>query len=48
MSDYSLGMQKLEVSQSDGAVCLKLLDGYHSSHLVLLNAFVLGVSKNLI
>ena len=48
MVDHSLGMQELEVSQDDGAVCLQLLDAYHSSQLVLLNAFVLGVSKNLI
>ena len=40
MFDHSLGMQELEVSQGDGAVCPKLLNGYHSSQLVVVNAFV--------
>ena len=41
-------MHGLNVSQDDGAACLKLFDDYHFSPLVLQNFFVLGVSKNLI
>ena len=31
MVGHRLGVQELKMSQSDGAVCLKLLDDYRSS-----------------
>ena len=41
-------MEVWEVSQGDGVVCLKIIDDYHSSELILLNVFVCFKSQNLI